>query len=292
MTLSLMLFKDIRKGKKEMNVGLSNLITVDGKNIKVFWNTFDPNKIAGKNLTLAFYSERVRLESLDDYTPVIKDVGFNGRFHLAKTDENVETYVSTCKVVVNPPFDSRIKTVIFYSDGIPWSMCEFEEFVHINARVETIFSFETNLIINNMVGIATNPWSGNIGKFLAKYAVKITATDKRDGVLWVLKNTFKDNKPTDEQIVQAINKEGIGMLPSNFYVDDKFHIHITSTKENNFSGVKAIFIRILWNIGILIYVDEVSFDGTTLDNLTIVSGQEVRFSFGLKFTEIKNVFSI
>ena len=53
-------------------------------------------------------------------------------------------------------------------------------------------------------------------------------------------------------------------------------------------GVKAIFIRILWNMGILIFINHVEWDGNKLENLTLVKGHKLKLLFGIDFKEIKN----
>lgn len=273
-----------------MNIGLSNLITVDGIEIKAFWNTFAPSLAVGRTHELCFYSIDVDITRLMDYeADIVGRSEFVGKFSLAETQENVETYSSeygvklTCEDGIE-----QIKSIVFFSDGVAWAICNLEKPVQIKQGVITEFNFVSYMIINNKINLAKDPWYGKIRKFDVRYGVKLTATDLHQGILYTSNGVGLNSNSEDKDIVRAINLSHEHHLPIMNVKDGNIVINIKAVDNKEYNNIKVFFIRILWNMGILVYIDSVIFDGVKLDSLTLVKGQQINFQFGFKFTEIRN----
>lgn len=277
-----------------MDIGIGHVITANGAVIKAFWDTFNPNLALGKVHEIAIFQDDMELK---DIFPKLDEclvrTEFVGKFHLSSRRDTIETYTANYQVeLATDEANIRVKNFVFLSDGRPWAICRLQEYVDIKPSIPTVFAFESSIYVNNNLDIASSPWTEKVDKFSIQYAAMISAIDKDEGL--VLSSTSKDlySKVTNEKILKAINKSSEEVFPDIISVDNKIGIQIEAKSHDDVVGVKAIFIRILWNMGILIFVNHVEWDGNRLENLTLVKGHKLKLMFGIDFKEIKNVSTV
>lgn len=274
----------------KMDIGLSHLITVNGDIVNAYWDTFNPNLAMGKNHEIYIFDEDIALtdivDRLDDC--LVKEK-YIGEFNLTEKNETVEKYTAKYQVELNTDETGVVvKNFVFVSDGKPWAICKLDNAVPIKPSINTIFAFESNLIVNNKDNIAVNPWNISVGKFSIKYAARINTANV--GEKFVLSTTDKNiyNHPTDKAIADSIETTGKEIFPSFVIGGGKIGIKIVAKSKTDVVGVKAIFIRILWNIGILVYIDSVEWNGSQLNNLTLVRGHQLQLMFDINFKEVSD----
>lgn len=277
-----------------MDIGIGHVITANGAVIKAFWDTFNPNLALGAVHEIAIFEEDIELKDifskLDDC--LVKEE-FIGKFYLTSKRDTVETYKANYQIeLATDEPNIRVKNFVFLSDGRPWAICRLEDYVEIKPSITTVFAFESSIIVNNNPNIASQPWTEKVDKFSIQYAAMVSAIDKIEGL--VLASTSDDlyKDVTNEKIIKAINLKSNAIFPEFISVDNKIGIQIEAKNNMDMVGVKAIFIRILWNMGILIFVNHVEWDGNRLENLTLVKGHKLKLMFGIDFKEIKNVSTI
>lgn len=275
-----------------MDIGLSHLITVDGELVKAYWDTFDPNLSLGSAHEILVFSEDIPLTELFDRLPeAITKQRYNGTFEKASREDTIEGFTAKYNIsFLTEHSGINVKQFIFTSNGIPWAMCSLETPVAIKKNIKTTFFFESTLTVNNKGGIATNLWNIDVGKFNINYAARIANIDKRDGDKFVIisDDPVLETKPTDEVIRKTIEEKGVFVDTPYVFEDGQIGIKLISKTGKDVVGVKAIFIRVIWNIGILIFIDTVRWGNTHLPNLTLVKGHQLKLTFVINFKEIKN----
>lgn len=277
-----------------MDIGLSHIITVNGDMIKAFWDTFNPNLALGTKHEILIFDEDLELDTLfDKLEDCLVREEFVGNFILNEKNETIERYVANYQIELNTEETGVVaKNFVFVSDGKPWAICRLEEAVPIKPNIDTVFAFESTVIVNNKDNISTNPWNINVTKFNIKYAARVTAGNV--GSKFVITSTDKAlyGTPSDQEIMNSIVNKGKEVHPNFVFGEGKIGIKLVATSKFDVVGVKAIFIRILWNIGILVYIDSVEWSGNKLENLTLVRGHQLQLMFGINFKEVKNEYTI
>ena len=147
-------------------------------------------------------------------------------------------------------------------------------------------------MVNNKLDIASNPWTEKVDKFSIQYAAMVSAVDLDDGLVLASKSKDLYKAVTNEKIIKAINNQSVEVFPDFISVGNKIGIQVEAKTNDDVVGIKAIFIRILWNMGILIFINHVEWDGNKLENLTLVKGHKLKLLFGIDFKEIKNASTI
>lgn len=273
-----------------MDIGIGHVITANGAVIKAMWDTFNPNLALGNVHEIAIFEDDIELR--DIFTRLDECLvreEFVGAFHLSSRKDTIETYKANYQVeLATDSPNVKVKNFVFLSDGRPWAICRLEDYVNIKPSINTIFAFESFIAVNNKLDIAANPWSESIDKFSIQYAAMVSAIDKTKGLVLASKSTELITNPSNENIIKAINKNSVEVFPELISIDNKIGIQIEAKTNEDVVGVKAIFIRILWNMGILIFVKSVEWDGHELQNLTLAKGHKLKLMFGINFKEIKN----
>ena len=277
-----------------MDIGLGHIITVNGDMIKAYWDTFNPNLALGRKHEILIFDEDLALDGLfDKLEHCIVREEFIGNFILDSKDETIERYVAKYQIELNTEETGVVaRNFVFVSDGRPWAICKLAEAVPIKPNIDTVFAFESTVIVNNKDNISKDPWNINVTKFNIKYAARVTAGNV--GTKFVIASTDKTiyGTPTDQEIMNSIVNKGKEIFPSLVFDAGKIGIKLVASSKFDVVGVKAIFIRILWNIGILVYIDSVEWNGNKLENLTLVRGHQLQLMFGINFKEVKNEYTI
>ena len=273
-----------------MDIGLSHVITVNGELVHAYWDTFNPNLAMGKLHEIAIFEEDLALTDvfakLDDC--LVREE-YEGEFNLSEKTETVERYIARYQIELNTDETGiNIRNFVFISDGKPWAICRLDKAIPVKPNIDTIFAFESNLLVNNKDNLSTTPWEINVSKFNIRHAARISTADVGDK--FVLVSTDKNiyDQPTDIAIAKSIETTGKEIFPNFVLADGKIGIKLTAKSKSDIVGVKAIFIRILWNIGILVYIDSVEWNGNKLNNLTLVRGHQLQLLFGITFREVNN----
>lgn len=271
-----------------MDIGLSHVITVDGDVFNAHWDVFNPNLAVGNIHEIKVFEEALTLEqvynSLDDY---IASSNYHGRFYLAERNQDIYTFKANYAINIQAmEEDVRVRTFLFISDGRPWAICILEKDVLINSMQTSIFEFVSSVVVNNSSNISENLWDITVDKFNIKYAAMIYPVDEFERNVVATASPTLMNKPTDDDIANLL-MSGFELQPKYILEPSKIGIEITAKTRDEVVGVKAIFIRILWNLGIMVFIDSVNFGGMTLNNLTLARGHKLRLVFGLNFKEIK-----
>ena len=277
-----------------MDIGIGHVIAANGVVINAFWDTFNPNLALGEKHEIAIFEEDIELKDIfakvDDC--LVKEE-FVGQFNLSSRRDTIETYTANYQVeLATDEANVRVKNFVFLSDGRPWAICRLADFVDIKPSITTIFAFESSVVVNNKLDIATNPWTEKVDKFSIQYAAMVSAVERPRGLDLASKSKDLYKDVTNAKIVNAINKDAIEVFPEFISVGNKIGIQVEAKTNDDVVGVKAIFIRILWNMGILIFINHVEWDGNKLENLTLVKGHKLKLLFGIDFKEIKNASTI
>lgn len=277
-----------------MDIGIGHVITANGEVIKAYWDTFNPNLALGVVHEIAIFESDIELKDiftkLDDC--LVKEE-FIGRFNLSSRRDTIETY--TAKYEVELATDApnvKVKNFVFLSDGRPWAICRLEEYINIKPSINTIFAFESSIMVNNKLDIAAKPWVEKVDKFSISYAAMVGAIDKEDGLVLATDHSGLYKDSSNENILKAINKNSHEVFPELINIGNKIGVQIEAKTATDVVGVKAIFIRILWNMGILIFINHVEWGGNKLENLTLVKGHKLKLMFAIDFKEIKNASTV
>ena len=277
-----------------MDIGIGHVITANGVVINAFWDTFNPNLALGEKHEIAIFEEDIELKDIfNKVDDCLVREEFVGQFSLSSRRDTIETYTANYQVeLATDEVNVRVKNFVFLSDGRPWAICRLADFVDIKPSITTIFAFKSSVIVNNKLDIATNPWTEKVDKFSIQYAAMVSAVERPHGLVLASKSKDLYNDVTDAKIVNAINKDAIEVFPEFISVGNKIGIQVEAKTNDDVMGIKAIFIRILWNMGILIFINHVEWDGNKLENLTLVKGHKLKLLFGIDFKEIKNASTI
>lgn len=279
-----------------MDIGLSHLITVNGEAIKAYWDTFNPNLSLGSEHEILVFAGDIELDNLfGDLSNCLTKQTYLGEFTLAEKTDTLEKFTASYNISLLPRNTGvNVKTFVFTSAGIPWAICKLDKAVAIKKDVKTTFFFASTLSVNNKVDIAKKPWTIEVDKFTIKYAAKVVSMPKDDSAQFVklsTKGALNENS-TDEDIRQALIKEGFYRDTLFIFDKGKIGIQLNAQSNTDISSVKAIFIRVLWNMGIMIYIDSVKWGGNELPNLTLVKGHQLKLVFAINFKELKNEHTI
>lgn len=275
-----------------MDIGLSHLITVNGEHVRAYWDTFNPNLSLGVNHEILVFADDIDLDSVFTALPtcLIKQ-SYEGKFSLVEKNDTVERYLAKYNIsLLTKSTDTAVKTFLFTSSGVPWAICRLETAVAIKKDIKTTFFFESAILINNKNNITNELWDVNIDKFNIKYAARVSdivLTDPTTFIVMSMDPTLNETS-SDEQVRKSIIEKGVKMDIPYIFEDGKIGIKVVAKTDNDVVGVKAIFIRILWNMGILIYMDSVKWATYQLPNLTLAKGHQLKLVFGITFKELKN----
>ena len=279
-----------------MDIGLSHLITVQGEAIKAYWDTFNPNLSLGTNHEILVFEGDVNLDQVFDEIPsCLTKQNYSGQFQLVDKTETMERFEANYSISLLPKNAGiNVKTFLFTSNGTPWAICSLEKAVAIKKGVNTVFNFTSTINVNNKLNIAKNPWAIDVGKFNIKYAGKVTAVEVARNSDFVFLSASKtlNNDSSDDDIRRAIVDNSVAVETPYIFEDGRVGIKLVAKSNTDVVGIKAIFIRVLWNMGILIYIDSISWAGNTLPNLTLVKGHQLKLTFGINFKELKNETTI
>ena len=277
-----------------MDIGIGHVITANGVVINALWDTFNPNLALGEKHEIVIFEEDIELKDiftkLDDC--LVKEQ-FVGKFSLSSRRDTIETYTANYQIeLATDAANVRVKNFVFLSDGRPWAICRLADFIDVKPSITTVFAFESSIVVNNKLDIASNPWTEKVDKFSIQYAAMVSAVDLDDGLVLASKSKDLYKAVTDEKIIKAINNQSVEVFPDFISVGNKIGIQVEAKTNDDVVGIKAIFIRILWNMGILIFINHVEWDGNKLENLTLVKGHKLKLLFGIDFKEIKNASTI
>ncbi len=272
-----------------MDIGLSHVITVDGEVFNAYWDVFNPNLALGNVHEIKIFEEVLPLETLyqrlDD---CIATENFLGRFYLANKNQQMYTYKADFNIGVEAlDEDIKVWSFVFVSDGRPWALCNLEKAVTIRAGREALFEFQSSVTVNNNSQLITNLWDINVGKFNIKYSAMIHPVEEFTKNVLASKSRALYNQP-DDQTIATVLQNGFELKPEYILQPGKIGIKLRAKTKTDVAGVKAIFIRILWNLGIMVFIDSVEYEGIKLDNLTLARGHQLQLLFGLNFKEINS----
>lgn len=272
-----------------MDIGLSHVITVDGEVFNAYWDVFNPNLAVGNVHEIKIFEEVIPLESLyQRLDECIATENFLGRFYLAEKNQQLYTYKADFNIgVESVDQDIRVWSFVFVSDGRPWALCNLEKAVNIRAGREALFEFQSSVVVNNNSNIAENLWNINVGKFAIKYSAMIHPVEEFTKNVLASKSRALYTPQTDEMIATVL-QNGFELFPEYILEPGKIGIRLRAKTKTEVAGVKAIFIRILWNLGIMVFIDSVEYEGRKLDNLTLARGHQLQLLFGLNFKEVSS----
>lgn len=270
-----------------MDIGLHHIITVDGKVFGAYWDVFNPNLALGNVHQIMIFEELIPLDQLfSRLNESISTETFNGRFYLAEKKQQLYKFDANYDVPVKAlDEDVRVRQFVFVSDGRPWAVCQLEEDVLVGANRTSRFAFTSSVIVNNQQNIATNLWNINVGKFNIKYSAMLYPVEEYESVTLATKDSSLGPTSADRDIAESL-AQGYALNPEYIISGNKIGIRLVATNNTDVAGIKGIFIRILWNIGIMVYIDSVTFGDTTIPSLTLVKGHELKLLFGLNFKEV------
>lgn len=277
-----------------MDIGIGHLIKVNGELVNAYWDTFNPNLALGDIHEIAIFDHDIELKDIfSQLDECLVREEFVSSFQLASRRDSIETYLAKYQVSLRTSEPGvKVKNFVFLSDGRPWAICRIAEHVELKPYLDTIFAFESSIIVNNKLDIAANPWSVEVDKFKIQYGAMVSAIDNEDGIVLASRSLDLEEVPSNDMIVKTINKDSEEIFPEFVFENGKIGITLEPTTDNDLKDIKVIFIRILWNMGILIFVKSVEWEGNKLQNLTLVKGHKLQLMFGIRFKEIKNANTI
>lgn len=270
-----------------MDIGLSHVITVNGEIYNAYWDLFNPNQAIGNVHSIMIFEEDIPLDSLfQRLDEAIATETIQGSFYLKDKTQSMYKFDANYSVFIEAlDEDIDVKQFVFVSDGVPWTLCKLDKPVTVRANTEAVFTFTSTVLVNNNDNIATNLWNINVDKFNIKYAAMVHPVEEFSRNVLASSSKALMDDPSDNVIAVAL-KNGVELKPDYILEPGKIGIHIKAKTRNDVVGVKAIFIRILWNLGIMIYIDSVTYGGVKIDSLTLARGHELTLVFGLNFKEV------
>lgn len=269
-----------------MDIGLSHVITVDGQIFKAEWDVFNPNLAVGNVHEIKIFEEILPLEGLyDRLDECIASENYLGRFYLAEKDQQLYTFKANYNIGIEALDDDiQVWSFVFVSDGRPWALCTLEKAVPIRAGRTALFEFASSVVVNNSENLAKNLWDISVGKFKIKYSAMVYPVEEFTRNVLATKSSALYLDPTDDVIATTL-QNGEELHPQYILLPGKIGIKLVAKTKSDVVGVKAIFIRILWNLGIMVYIDSVEYESVKLNNLTLARGHQLQLLFGLNFKE-------
>ena len=271
-----------------MNIGMSQLLTIDGIAVPTKWTTIDANIAKGKEHSVLIFSDNIDITkltaSLDD---AIAEQPFTAMFAFKSKEQNLTTYTAQFEVAVKSLDPFEVRAFVLICDGKPWAICNLESEVKVKENVKTYFDFEFDLTLLENIGFITAPWTINAGvdsKIVFGATTGILDTIEHDVVVSKSKNI--NEKSTKDDIINCLN-QGTGYKPNHYTVGEYVKLRLRSKNNNDVVGFKALFIRILWNLGIVVYISSSKIGEETFDNLTLREGKQMEFSYKVSFEELK-----
>lgn len=270
-----------------MDIGLSHAITVDGEVIKATWTTFNANHAMGAKQEILIFENDVDLvdlyAKLDDN---IARIEFNGNFNLIKAERTLHTFQANYSVEVGADeIGFNVKCFVFVSDGNPWAMCSLEHAIIVAADRDVVFDFTSMVVVNTNGALSASSLNLGNDKVKLAYNHSIGVVNKVTDMVVASNDPTLYSAPTDEVILTSL-EHGRAIDPVVNRDGEVVEVFFNTRSNHQFNGLKAIFVRILWNLGIIIYVQSFSCLKVDYVNLTLKKGQQFKLKFALNFKEL------
>lgn len=270
-----------------MNIGISNIVTANGSLIELNWNTFNPDHASGKVHEILAFNREVKLSevfTVAEECVVRSEYACN--FELFNSNEKVEQYKAIYSITLNADQSSeRIRSFLFLSDGEPWALCTMNEDVFVQPNIPTKFRFESSIFVYNaqsLVKAVTKSKPIN-------YAVKVGVMPYQETDIVSTIDGRITGKSTDLEILDILESTAQPFNAQLISQDGKVGFEIEPASRLEVKGIKALFIRILWNMGVLIYFKDTNIKDTGVkEGLTIDRGQYLKLLFSLNLKEVKD----
>ena len=274
-----------------MDVGLSHALTIDGASIGANWVTFNPKLITGKEHKIMFFDKVLKLEEVFKVikTPILTTSKFDGEFISSGYSGDVEIFKSNYQVKVKPNAPVEIRTFVYLSDGVPWAMCTLDKTTTIKQNVDTVFLFSSTLKVMNNKELTKNTIISKDDNYEIKYSASIAA----------LKNRISRLTTSQAIGVTSTNKEITDVLENGDPIannlknitanvdDGLLSISMKSTAINTLDNIKAVYINLFWNVGIVLYFEKSSnYQSKNHNGLSVCFGDEVNLGFEINFKEV------
>lgn len=270
-----------------MDIGLKHIITADGDLIPANWNTFNPNLAVGGTQEIRIYDFDISIDKIySELNNNFISQDFTGHFYLGTSNQSFQQFIAEYSVTVNAQDNLQVKTFIFLSDGDPWAICSLGSPIQINANHSVIFDFTSTVAVYNNTSLTSNIWTSDLGEFKLNYSAMVYPVDEYIKKMIISSSPALNQANLADADISSILAAGTEFIPDYVNENGKIGVNIVAKSKNDIKGVKAIFIRLLWNLGIMIYIDSMNTQGVITSGLSMNRGHKLKLVFGVDFQDI------
>lgn len=274
-----------------MDVGMSHQIKFRGEVTPARWVTLNPNAIFGRKTELHLVTDIPA-----DISTVMDDVllteEYVGRFEKVQRIGVIDQYTNFISIPLTSDGTTiEFRGIVLSTDGVVWAYADMVDYQVIDPMMVAVLEFESTLHINNISNISSAPWTTQVGDFSIDFgfrfeAIPLKAYDYgRPGYVYTLPHSG-DVEPDEKLLLDVLHKGDI-ITPDVSFKDGLFTLTI-APKDGNVLAMNIIYVRLLWNLGFLLYVKNVRHSTDEWDGLVLNSNHELSFSVNFNFREINN----
>lgn len=275
-----------------MDVGMSHKVKFSGEVIPARWVTLNPNAIFGRKTELHLVTDiPVDISTVLDDVLLTED--YIGRFERVDRIGVIDQFRNIISIPITTD-DTIIefRGIVLSTDGVVWAYADLADYQTIRPNLTTTLEFESLIHINNIENISQAPWSTRVGEFDINFGLRFDIIplpifdNLKPGYVYTI-NHDGNTETTDKELLVDVLKNGRVITPDVSFKDGLFTLTI-APKDGDVMAMNIIFVRLLWNLGFLLYIRDVRHDTDKWDGLILHHQHEISFSVNFNFREINN----